>query len=78
MKDDLQLKYDDLLEEGWRPRLQSRKDLVAWACRQLKSGLGDNDQLVKELPDCENTSLFIKKYGPNYDIVHKKWEARNN
>lgn len=36
MKDDLQLKYDDLLPEGWRPRLQSRNDLVAWACRQVK------------------------------------------
>ena len=32
MKQELQLKYDDLLPEGWRPPLQSRHDLMEWAC----------------------------------------------
>lgn len=32
MKQTLQFRYDELLRAGWRPALQSRNDLVQWAC----------------------------------------------
>jgi hypothetical protein len=32
MKKTLQRKYDDLFEEGWRPALTSRRDLLTWSC----------------------------------------------
>lgn len=37
MKKTLQGKYDSLFKEGWRPPLQSRKDLVEWVCFQHRS-----------------------------------------
>jgi hypothetical protein len=30
----LQFRYDDILPEGWRPPLQSRRDLLTWSCEQ--------------------------------------------
>jgi len=33
MKHTLQFRYDDLFRAGWRPALQSRNDLVQWACQ---------------------------------------------
>lgn len=32
MRFKLQFRYDDLFTEAWRPPLQSRRDLVTWAC----------------------------------------------
>ena len=32
MKTTLQRKYDGLFAANWRPALQSRRDLVTWAC----------------------------------------------
>ena len=34
MKRKLQRKYDGLFQENWVPPLQSRRDLVTWACNQ--------------------------------------------
>ena len=39
MKRTLQRKYDPLFNEGWRPALTSRKDLVTWACGEYNKGL---------------------------------------
>ena len=33
MKRTLQRKYDPLFQQGWRPALTSRKDLVTWSCK---------------------------------------------
>ena len=34
MRFKLQKRYDSILKKGWRPPLQSRRDLVTWACEQ--------------------------------------------
>ena len=34
MKKTLQYRYDSLFKAGWRPPLQSRRDLMEWACSQ--------------------------------------------
>jgi hypothetical protein len=33
MKRNLQYKYDDLFADGIQPKLQSRRDLLTWACK---------------------------------------------
>lgn len=66
----LQLKYDDLFDDGWQPPLNNRRDLLLWACER------HNDYLVKnnaedKVWNCVYNDL-IQKFGPNYDILKSK------
>ena len=52
MKKLLQRKYDQLFQPGWRPALQSRRDLVTWACNQYNSKLESQQAESTDLIDC--------------------------
>lgn len=43
MRDTLQRDYDDLLPDGWRPPLQSRRDLMEWACTRYNEGFNPEE-----------------------------------
>ncbi len=71
MKHTLQFRYDDLLRAGWRPALQTRNDLVSWACashNQFMTSHGAKDQLW----NCESNTLLLEKYGPDYNSIKAK------
>ena len=52
MKKLLQRKYDQLFQPGWRPSLQSRRDLVTWSCNQYNSKLESQQAESTDLIDC--------------------------
>ena len=54
MKFKLMKKYDDLLEDNWRPPLQSRRDLLLWACVQHNSFLDNHKAPLENYDDCTN------------------------
>ena len=71
MKKLIQRKYDHLFQPGWRPALQSRRDLVTWACNQYNQKLeaqSDSSDLI----DCQNYQALLFEFGPNYDSLKKK------
>ena len=72
MRYNLQLNYDHILPAGWRPQLQSRKDLVTWACKNYEGYF--NKQSEEEVSlDCENTYYhWLSNYGPNYEPLRSK------
>ncbi len=72
MKQKLQAKYDPLFTEGWRPPLQSRNDLISWACHQQNSFFKDKGASDETLTNCENPRTLIEKYGPDYESVKAK------
>lgn len=72
MKFTLQRKYDDLFGAGWRPHLQSRKDLVNWACNSQNEFLSSKNVPEDQLLNCNNYDALLQKYGPNYDAVKAK------
>lgn len=71
MKHALQLKYDDLFAEGWRPPLQHRTNLVEWACENHNNWMNEkgNEAAVK---DCTRPRTLIEQYGPNYAALKAK------
>lgn len=73
MRFDLQSKYDDLFEEGWRPHLQSRKDLVTWACESHNRYLSARDVPESGLANCANYDALLKQYGPDYSGIKAKF-----
>lgn len=72
MKKNLQYKYDDLFAEGWRPSMQSRKDLMSWACMQQNAFMNEKEAPADYLWNCDNTKGLIEKFGPDYDSVRAK------
>ena len=72
MKKTLQYKYDDLFGEGWRPPVQSRDDLMTWACMQQNSFMTEKGAPEELLWNCDNPRGLIARYGPNYDAVKAK------
>ena len=70
MKKTLQLKYDDLLKVGWRPALQTRRDLIDWACHSHNKY--QEEKGVELTNNCESSSYLIAKYGPEYDGLKEK------
>ena len=70
MKKKIQLKYDDLFQEGWRPALQTRKDLVEWACRSHNAY--QDEKGIEVTHNCENPGTLIDKFGPDYDVLKSK------
>ena len=71
MREKLQLRYDSILPVGWRPPLQSRKDLLFWSCQKHTEYLKENNQEV-EFEDCFNHHALVEKYGPDYSALRKK------
>ena len=73
MKEQLQERYDDILEDNWRPQLQNRTALVTWACSQIgayKERKGFSDE---EVPlTCSEPSKVISELGPNYINLRQK------
>ena len=73
MKRTLQTKYDDLFPGvAMRPTLQSRKDLVNWACAAQNSYMLSKDAPAEKLMDCTRYQGLLDKYGPNYDSLKGK------
>jgi hypothetical protein len=73
MKYDLQYKYDDLFAAGIFPRLQSRKDLLTWACNSWeaskKATAADSDAIND---NCEEYGRLLSTYGPDYSSLKQK------
>ena len=73
MKRTLQRKYDHLFKDGWVPPLQSRRDLVTWACNQYNGNLQEREDFQEnQLVDCDNYKALLFEFGPNYDKLRGK------
>jgi len=72
MRKNLQRKYDSLFQPGWRPALQSRRDLVTWSCGQFNKSLEAREIPAEQHVDCENYSMLLTEFGPNYDLLRPK------
>lgn len=72
MKKNLQYKYDSLFQAGWRPPLQSRRDLMEWACAQQNAFLSEKEAPADMKWNCENPGVLIDKFGPDYNAVRAK------
>ena len=70
MRKTLQLKYDDLFTASWRPALQSRGDLVEWAC--LRQNAWIEEKGAEGQMDCSNVQGLIDEFGPDYSSVRAK------
>ena len=70
MKKTLQRKYDGILEDGWRPKLQTRRDLMTWACGQFNKAHTGKEGFSEV--DCENYNGMLKTFGPDYDKLKPK------
>ena len=75
MKKDLQYKYDHLFANGIYPRLQSRRDLVTWACyswQDAKKARVPEEEQEAINDRCEEYTRLIDQYGPNYTTLKQK------
>jgi len=72
MKKTLQRKYDHILTPGWRAPLTSRQDLLTWACTQTNQAFLEKGFPEKDLLACDNYSLLLQAFGPNYDKLRPK------
>eukprot|EP00347_Sterkiella_histriomuscorum_P012897 403366798 len=68
----LQLRYDDLFAETMRFPLQSRRDLLSWACNAKNEHLKSKEASEELLENCENYTALLRKYGPDYDKLKNK------
>ena len=70
MKRTLQTKYDDLFPGvAMRPTLQSRKDLVDWACAAQNSFMQAKEAPEDRLMDCSRYQGLLDQYGPDYSSL---------
>jgi len=68
MKRTLQTKYDDLFPGSvMRPTLQTRKDLVNWACASQNAFMQNKGAPEDRLMDCTRYQGLLDTYGPNYE-----------
>ena len=72
MKSILQKKYDDLLPEGWRPPLDTRRSLLTWGCVQHNNFVIENRGEENVFDDCANFNMLLENYGPDYDRLKDK------
>lgn len=72
MKKKLQYRYDSLFPEGWRPSMQSRNDLMSWACIHQNNFMKEKGASEDMMWNCENPRAMIDKHGPNYDSLRAK------
>jgi len=68
----LQQRYDDLFASHWKPPLQSRRDLVTWACEQRNAFMQAKEAPEDKLLQCENYGALLDRFGPNYESLKKK------
>ena len=73
MKRTLMTKYDDLFPGvPMKPTLQSRKDLVNWACLQQNAWMQRKEAPESSIMNCEGYQSLLDKYGPNYDSLKSR------
>ena len=72
MKKTLLTKYDDLFAGPMRPTLQSRKDLVGWACMAQNAWMAEKGAPSESLMDCSRYQGLIDKYGPDYSTLRNR------
>jgi len=72
MKSKLQFRYDDLFAEQWRAPLQSRRDLLTWACESHNNYMAEKGAPEENIIDCSNYGGLLNKYGPDYSILKQK------
>lgn len=72
MRNTLQGKYDALFQPGWRPPLQSRRDLLTWACGQYNNMINEKELGERNLAECENYGALVGAFGPDYDRLRPK------
>ena len=68
----IQLRYDDLFENTMRFPLQSRRDLLTWACQAKNNNLQEKGAQPELLENCEAYNDLLRKYGPDYDKLRSK------
>ena len=72
MKRTLQTKYDDLFPGvAMKPTLQSRRDLVGWACAAQNAYMQSKDAPEKMM-DCTKYQGLLDKYGPDYSSIKSR------
>ena len=70
MKKTLMTKYDDLFPGvAMKPTLQSRRDLVDWACAAQNSYMTNKGAPEENLMDCTRYQALLDKYGPDYSTL---------
>jgi len=72
MKKTLLTKYDDLFTVAMRPTLQTRKDLLNWACTAQNSYMTTTDAPAEKLIDCTRYQSLLDKYGPDYSTLKSR------
>ena len=55
-----------------RPTLQSRKDLMMWACTAQNAYMANKEAPQDKMMDCNRYGALLDKYGPNYDSIRAK------
>lgn len=70
MKRTLQTKYDDLFPGvAMRPTLQTRKDLIGWACSAQNTWMQTKDAPADHVIDCTRYQGLIDQFGPDYNAL---------
>ena len=73
MKRTLMTKYDDLFPGvAMKPTLQSRRDLMNWACLQQNAWMQSKDAPAENMLNCEGYQGLLDKFGPNYDTLKSR------
>ena len=71
IKKKLQFRYDSLFSSAWRAHINSRHDLMLWACKQRNEYLNQHEDIEK-VQGCEDVTSLIDKYGPDYSSLKEK------
>ena len=70
MKKTLMVKYDDLFPKvAMKPTLQSRRDLVDWACAAQNAYMTNKGAPEENIMDCTRYQALLDKYGPDYSSL---------
>lgn len=70
MKKTLMTKYDDLFPGvAMKPTLQSRRDLVDWACAAQNAYMTKKEAPEQNIMDCTRYQALLDKYGPDYSSL---------
>ena len=55
-----------------KPRMQSRKDLVLWACESQNQYMDEMSAPESMKMNCNQYQGLLDKYGPNYTSLKEK------
>ena len=73
MKRTLMTKYDDLFPGvAMKPTLQTRKDLMNWACLQQNAWMQSKDAPATSMMNCEGHQNLLDRYGPDYSALRSR------